>query len=67
MRVGTQSDLRRFLADIKNYEIRIATVSDGYSIKFVPSQYPGGTVKGGGAKYVIQKCTREIKSVSSHI
>ena len=58
-----KGELRTFLAEINNYEIRATLERNKYIIKFLPYGYPGGVVKGGGAKYTINKCTFQIEEI----
>lgn len=67
MRVGPQIGLKGFLARMENYQVRISVETDQYILSFTPSKYPGGTVKGGGAEYVVKKCTYEIESVRPYM
>ncbi len=67
MRVGSQEGLKGFLARIENYQIKIIVNGDRYIVSFTPSKYPGGTVKGGGAEYVVRKCSHKIESVRPYM
>ncbi|WP_422506380.1 hypothetical protein [Stenotrophomonas sp. GZD-301] len=67
MRVGSQEGLKGFLARMENYQIKISLEGDHYTIRFTPSTYPGGTVKGGGAEYIIRKCSHTIERVRPYM
>lgn len=67
MRVGSQEGLKGFLARMENYQIKISVEGDRYIVSFTPSKYPGGTVKGGGAEYVVKKCSHQIERVRPYM
>jgi hypothetical protein len=36
-------------------------------VGFTPSNYPGGTVKGGGAEYIVKKCSHKIERMRPYM
>ncbi|MHB1056511.1 MAG: hypothetical protein ACYC0F_01340 [Rhodanobacter sp.] len=44
-----------FLSDIKNYKKTVSEKPDGYLITFLPKNYQGRSVFGGGGSYLIDK------------
>lgn len=55
--------MREFLRKIENYQLIAALGRDDYTIKFLPYNYLGGTIKGAGAKYSVNKCTFRIEDI----
>lgn len=64
---SSSGKLKSFLADINNYEIRAVLERDRYVVKFLPNGYPDGVIKGGGAKYTINKCTFQIEDIQGRL
>lgn len=59
----SRGDLGSYLSDIENYEIRAATEGNLYVITFSPGDYSGRTIKGGGAQYLVRKCSFRIEGI----
>lgn len=55
--------MREFLRKIENYQLIAVLERDNYTVKFLPYNYPGGTIKGAGAKYSVNKCTFRIEGI----
>jgi hypothetical protein len=55
--------LREFLRKIENYQLTAVMEQDKYTVKFLPYNYPRGTIKGAGAKYSVNKCTYRIEDI----
>jgi hypothetical protein len=55
--------LREFLRKIENYQLTAVLEQDKYTVKFLPYNYPRGTIKGAGAKYSVNKCTYRIEDI----
>ncbi|WP_369943667.1 hypothetical protein [Xanthomonas medicagonis] len=55
--------MREFLRKIESYQVIAVLERDNYTVKFLPYNYPGGTIKGAGAKYSVNKCTFRIEDI----
>lgn len=60
---STGGKLKVFLLEIDSYEVKAIAEGDKYIVKFVPFGYSEGVIKGGGAKYTIDKCTLKIDGI----
>jgi hypothetical protein len=48
---------------MENYGISIATKGESFVIRFSPLEYPGGSLRGGGAEYIVAKSSLRIENV----
>lgn len=55
--------LLEFLGRMENYKITITEEPTSFVIQFVPVEYTGGSIRGGGAAYSVGKASMEIESV----
>lgn len=51
------SELETFMSHIENYNIKFESMSSLYLVTFLPKTFKGGSIKGGGAYYEIDKST----------
>lgn len=57
------AELVAHVSNIDNYSVSVGEDAANYVVTFLPDPYLGQVLKGGGARYVIDKASAEIKDV----
>lgn len=60
---GGDRGLLDFLSHMENYKISIIERGDSFKIRFSPLEYPGGSLRGGGAEYSVGKISLAIEKI----
>lgn len=63
---GGSSGLERHLYNIDNYSLKAYASGDSFVVEFIPMPLNGGSLRGGGAKYVVDAKSEEILNYSEY-
>lgn len=58
--LSSPSELGRFVSDINNYRITINNRKETFEVQFSPQQFRGSSLRGGGARYVLDAAGEKI-------